>query len=139
MTFTTTYSLTATRTVAALTALALLAGCATASKDVATTYVSPVPYQSYECNQITAEITRVQQRSAQLAGRLDEAASNDKALAGVSLLLFWPAAFALGGTKTQEAEYGRLKGEYDALSQAAISRKCPGAVVQANMQDPDVK
>lgn len=137
MTFITRHSF--SQTAAALTTLAMLAGCATAAKDIATSYVSPVTYQSYECNQITAEITRVQQRSAQLAGRLNEAASNDKALAGVSLLLFWPAAFALGGTKPQEAEYAQLKGEYDALSQAAITRKCPGAVVQANAQAPEVK
>jgi hypothetical protein len=37
----------------------------------------------------------------------------------------------LGGTKQQEADYGRLKGEYDALQQAAITKKCPGAVAPA--------
>jgi hypothetical protein len=116
------------RSVAALTAIAVLAGCATASKDVSTTYLSPVTYQHYDCEQIGAEIARVQQRAGQLAGRLDEAASNDKTIAGVGLILFWPALFALGGTKQQEAEYARLKGESDALSQAAINRKCPGAV-----------
>jgi len=38
--------------------------------------------------------------------------------------LFWPAVFFLGGTKEEEAEYARLKGEYDALEQASILRKC---------------
>ena len=74
----------------------------------------------------------MQQRAGQLAGRLDEAASNDKALVGIGMILFWPALFALGGTKQQEAEYARLKGEHDALSQAAINHKCRGAVGGAN-------
>ncbi len=44
------------------------------------------------------------------------------------LLLAWPALFALGGTKEQEAEYARLKGEYDAIHQSAVLKKCPGVV-----------
>lgn len=123
------------RAVATLTAGAVLAGCATASRDVATAYISPVTYHSYDCNQLIAEITRVQQRAQQLAGRLDEAASNDKAIVGVGMILFWPALFALGGTKQQEAEYARLKGESDALSQAAINRKCAGAVALVSPAD----
>lgn len=108
-----------------------LAGCATASKDIAPNYVSPMQYQSYDCEQIAAETQRIQVRVNQIGGRLDEAASNDKAIAGVGVILFWPALFALGGTKQQEAEYARLKGEYDALQQAAVQKKCPGAVAPA--------
>jgi hypothetical protein len=48
--------------------------------------------------------------------------------------------FALGGTKQQEAEYARLTGEYDALQQAVVAKKCPGVVpvampAQANNVD----
>ena len=75
---------------------------------------------------------RLHQRVNQLGGRLDEAASNDKAIATAGGLLFWPALFALGGTKQQEAEYGRMKGEYDALQQAAVARKCPGITPQSS-------
>ena len=106
----------------------MLAGCSTASKDIAAASVSPLQYQSYDCEQLTAETQRLQTRITQLGGRLDEAASNDKAITGVGMILFWPALFALGGTKQQEAEYARLKGEYDAVQQAAISKKCPGII-----------
>ena len=106
----------------------VLAGCSTASKDIAAVSVSPLQYQSYDCEQLTSESQRVQTRVTQLGGRLDEAASNDKAITGVGMILFWPALFALGGTKQQEAEYARLKGEYDAIQQAAISKKCPGII-----------
>lgn len=112
------------RTVATLTAIAFLAGCATASKDIASTYVSPVMYQAYDCQQIAAETARLETRVTQLGGRLDQAASNDKAIAGVGIVLFWPALFALGGNKAQEAEFATLKGQADALSTASIEKKC---------------
>jgi hypothetical protein len=95
-----------------------LAGCATASNNITATYASPLLYQGYDCQQILAETQRVQGRVNQIGGRLDQAASNDKALVGVGMILFWPALFALGGTKEQEAEYARLKGEYEALQKS---------------------
>lgn len=104
------------------------AGCATSSKDISSAYVSPLQYQGYECPQLAAEASRVQQRVNQLGGRLDQAASNDKALVGVGMILFWPALFALGGTKEQEAEFARLKGEYDAVQQTSIQKKCEPVV-----------
>ena len=122
---------------AVLSAAVALSGCATASKDIAASYISPMQYQSYDCDQITGEVQRIQVRVSQLGGRLDEAASNDKALAGVGIVLFWPALFALGGTKQQEAEYARLKGEYDAIQQAAIVKKCSGAVAPARTASAD--
>ena len=62
---------------------------------------------------------RLQTRVNQLGGRLDEAASNDKAIGVVGAILFWPALFALGGKKTQEA---------DAIQQSAVIKKCPKVV-----------
>jgi hypothetical protein len=113
-----------TKFIASLLIPAFLSACATAGKDVSSTYVSPVQYSSFDCDQIRQEMLRTQTRANQLSGRLDEAASNDKAIVGVGMILFWPALFALGGTKQQEAELSRLKGEYDALSAAAVSKKC---------------
>ena len=81
-------------------------------------------YANYDCEQLRTESMRISTRVNQLTGRLDEAASNDKAIAGVGLILFWPALFALGGTKQQEAELSRLKGEYDAIEATAINKKC---------------
>jgi hypothetical protein len=108
---------------AALLVVSFLAGCATAGKDVTATYVSPTQFSNLDCEQIRMEITRLNGRANQLSGRLDEAASNDKAIVAGSLL-FWPALFALGGTKQQEAELARLKGEYDALQTTSVQKKC---------------
>src|SRR5678816_374341 len=84
-----------------------LAGCATASKDIIPTAVSPMQYANYDCDQIAAEQRRIYGRAGELGGRLDQAASNDTALAW-SALLDWPTLFFLGGTKPQEADYARV-------------------------------
>ena len=105
-------------------AACLLSGCATQSSDIASTYVSTMQYSNYDCDQLAAEGARIQTRVQQVGGRLDQAASNDKGITAVSAVLFWPALFFLGGTKQQEAEYGRLRGEYDAVQQAGIEKRC---------------
>lgn len=111
-----------------LSAAIALTGCATSSKDITSSYVSPLQYQAYDCAQITAEVQRVQARANEIAGSLDQAASSDKALVGVGMILFWPALFTLGGSKPQQAEFARLKGESDALQRAAIDKRCSGMV-----------
>lgn len=115
----------------AMTTVAVLGGCSTASKDITSTYVSPTQYRSFDCDQLNQEAQRIQVRVVELGGRLDQAAQNDKALVGVGMILFWPALFALGGTKQQEAEYARLRGEYDAVQQSSIEKKCATPVPPA--------
>ncbi|MBH2042712.1 MAG: hypothetical protein I8H87_04060 [Comamonadaceae bacterium] len=123
-------------TVLAISTALSTTGCATSSSNITASYTAPLQYQAYDCAQLTSEAQRVQGRADQLAGRLDEAASNDKVLMGVGLVLFWPALFALGGTKQQEADYARLKGEHDALGQAMIAKKCDQAGLPASVQPP---
>jgi len=118
--------------VAICVAAVLAAGCSTASKDITASYVSPLPYANYSCEQLAAEGGRIQTRAAQLAGRLDKAADNDKAIVAVSAVLFWPAIFFIGGTKEQEAEYARLKGEHDAVQSMSIEKNC-GATTTASV------
>jgi hypothetical protein len=86
--------------------------------------VSPIKYRSFDCDQIEEELARVSQKVTQLTGRLDQAATNDAILMGVALVVFWPAAFALGGTKGQEMELSNLKGDNEALLAAANTKKC---------------
>ena len=111
--------------VLALCSAIILSGCASSSKDVASGYTSPLQYASYDCNQLQMEAGRIQSRVVELGGRLDTAAKNDAALVGVGMLLFWPVLFAVGGNKAQEAEFARVKGDYDAVNQAVIARNCP--------------
>lgn len=120
------------RSVTALASIALLlAGCASSSKSVSTSYVSSMHYQTYDCDQLQGEAQRLVVRVGELSGQLDDAANKDAAIVVVGALLFWPALFALGGNKQQEAEYARLKGEYEAVQQAAVAKKCT-ATLQAS-------
>jgi len=103
---------------------AILISCASSSDEIASSYVSPTQYSSFNCDQLSLELARLNARKTELAGNLDKAASNDESLTAVSIILFWPAAFALGGNEAQEAEYARLKGEYDAVQQMGIEKNC---------------
>ena len=59
-----------------------------------------------------------------MSGKLDKNRENDNMTATAGVILFWPALFFLGGTKEQEAQYAQLKGEYNALEQVSIQKKC---------------
>jgi hypothetical protein len=95
-----------------------------ASGNLSAQSVYPLIYQSCDCDQPSAELARINVRTLEIAGRLDQAASNDAALGAVSIVLFWPSLFFLAGTRTQEVEYARLREEADAMQQAAIPKKC---------------
>ncbi|MCM2562892.1 hypothetical protein M8756_12090 [Lutimaribacter sp. EGI FJ00015] len=52
----------------------------------------------------------------------DQNAQGDAIATGVALVLFWPAAFFVGGDKENAAERSRLKGEMEASEQASIQK-----------------
>ena len=109
-----------------------LMGCATAPEKLGATYVSPLQYKDYTCDQIGMEMQRVSRKVAELRGTLDKDASNDAAQMGIGLILFWPALFFLeGGDGVNAAQYSQLKGEFEALEQVAIQKNC-GIKVQTD-------
>ena len=113
--------------ISTLIAAFIISGCATSAKNVPASYVPTLTYQNSDCTQLNAEAARIQAKLVETGGQLDKAADNDKIITGVALLVFWPAVFFLGN-KTQEAEYGRLKGDYDAINKVAIDKKCTGVL-----------
>lgn len=110
--------------IAAVATTALVAGCATSPKDIAPVYVSPVLYQGLSCEQLAAEAARVSAAAAVATGAQEQQAGKDAAMVGVSLILFWPAAFLVGGDKGNAAEIARLKGEMQAIEHANIQKNC---------------
>jgi len=104
--------------------LVVVTGCSTAAKDISAKYVSPAQYASYDCEQIEQELIRVSGKVQEMTGQLDDNRETDNITTTAGIILFWPALFFLGGTKEQEAEYAQLKGEYNALEQASIQKKC---------------
>lgn len=101
-----------------------LAGCASSSADITPTYVSPVMYQSYTCQQLALEAQGVSARAAALSGAQDKQRTNDTIATTAAVVIFWPAAFLVGGDKQTAAELGQMKGQMVAIEQASIAKKC---------------
>jgi hypothetical protein len=108
----------------ALCAALSVAACATAPHNISATYVSPLQYQGYDCDQIRSELVRISGRVSEVTGQQKRQADNDALAMGVGLVLFWPALFFLAGGNDKKEELGRLKGEYDALQVAANEKRC---------------
>ena len=111
-------------TTLALFLLFIVTGCATSPNEMTASYVSPLIYQSFDCQQLVMESDRVSRRVQSMHAKLDEKESDDSAKMAVGLILFWPALFFLDGDEDGAIEYRRLKGESEAIHQAAIAKKC---------------
>lgn len=110
-------------TVLLITAHLGLSACASKSENIKPVYVSPMQYHDYNCNQIRMEMSRLTRRVNEVAGVQDDQATDDAVALGVGLVLFWPALFFMIGDDQKE-EIARLKGEFEALEQAAIQKEC---------------
>jgi hypothetical protein len=103
---------------------AAVAGCASSSEKIAASYVSPLQYQSYTCQQLAEEAQRISSRATIVSGVQDQKATNDAIATGVAIVLFWPAAFMVGGNDQTTAELARLKGEFEAVERASVQKNC---------------
>jgi len=106
-----------------LAATLALAGCATAPDQIAAAYVSPTAYSGQTCSQLNAAAVRINARLMTATGQQAEQANNDAAMTAVALVLFWPAAFWIGGND-QAPSIAQMRGESQAILDAAISRGC---------------
>ena len=101
----------------------VLNGCAKSPESISASYVSPLHYQSFDCQQIEQEYARVSRKAREVAGHQASESTKDAVAVGVGAILFWPALFFLIGDDKKE-ELASLKGEADALEQAAIAKQC---------------
>jgi hypothetical protein len=111
------------RIVSAVVLCFFIVGCSTASNNVSASYVSPIQYQGYSCDQLRQEYVRVNGKMLEIAGKQDKEANKDAVAMGVGLVLFWPALFFLIGDDKKE-ELARLKGECEAIESCAIQKNC---------------
>ena len=103
---------------------AALGGCASSAADIAPAYISLVMYQQYTCAQLAQEAQGVSQRAAALSGVQDQKRTNDGLATAAAVVIFWPAAFFVGGDKQTAAELAQMKGQMVAIEQASIQKKC---------------
>jgi len=101
-----------------------LAGCASSASDITPSYISPVQYSSYTCQQLGLEAQSVSARAAALSGAQDSQRTKDAIATTAAVVIFWPAAFLVGGDKQTAAELGQMKGQMVAIEQASIAKKC---------------
>ncbi|MFG1371524.1 hypothetical protein V5F32_05045 [Xanthobacter oligotrophicus] len=102
----------------------VLSGCAKSADKVSAAYVSPLNYQGYSCVQLGQEAERISSRVVALTGAQNNKATGDAVATTVAIVVFWPAAFLVGGDDAQTAELARLKGEMDTIEQVSIQKKC---------------
>jgi len=123
------------RIAAVLASAMMMASCATSPNNISPQYVSPIQYQNYTCDQISAELQRIGARVTEVTGQQQRAANNDAIAMGVGLVIFWPALFFLATDNDKREELSRLRGEYEALQQAGTTRNC-SAPQQAAAAEP---
>jgi len=105
--------------------IAALSACASNPDALSTSYVSPVKYQDYSCDQLSTEMTAVNQRSLELYRSLKKKRSGDNWQTGIGLVLFWPSLFFLeGGDGPEAGEFSTLKGEFEAMKEVNIKKNC---------------
>lgn len=117
-----------------LVCVSFISGCSSWSSDIKPQYMSPVVYEAYDCQQLGQEIQRVHSRLSSITGSQDDSALTDALAFGVGMILFWPALFFMG-TDDQKEEIARLKGEYEAVEKAAISKKCSNMPIIKEMPE----
>jgi hypothetical protein len=81
-------------------------------------------YQSFTCQQLTAEAERVSAAATAAAGQQDSQVTKDAVATTIAVIIAWPAAFMVQGDKQNAAQLAALKGQKDAIEQASIQKNC---------------
>jgi hypothetical protein len=103
---------------------AALGGCASSAADITPAYVSPITYQSFTCQQLGQEAQSISARATALSGPQDSQHTKDGWTTAAAVVIFWPAAFLVGGDKQTAAELSQMKGQMVAVEQESIQKKC---------------
>ena len=71
-----------------------------------------------------ADVVPAQARAIVRAIEIEIAGAKDTLATTAAVVIFWPAAFLVGGDKQTAAELAQIKGQMVAIEQASISKKC---------------
>jgi polygalacturonase len=74
--------------------------------------------------QLALEAQSISTRAATLTGAQDSQRTKDGWATAAAVVVFWPAAFLVGGDKQTAAELAQMKGQMVAVEQASIAKKC---------------
>jgi len=105
-------------------ALIFIASCASQPEEFPSQYVSEFKYQNFTCDQLAVKAQQISTRTSELYAYLKGTANADVVQMSVGVFI-WPILLFLeGGDGHKANEYGRLKGEADAIEVAAITKEC---------------
>src|SRR5437762_1280624 len=77
-------------------------GCASQPDSIEPSYISPVTYQSWSCDQLLDERIRLTKEVERVSGLQRENANADTAMMTVGVILLWPMLFGLAATKDRK-------------------------------------
>jgi hypothetical protein len=95
------------------------AGCAARPESIQPSYVSPITYDAYSCDQMAQKASRLSAALSTASKQQSDARTNDT----VGVLLIGLPVGSMGG-QAIAPEIARLKGEKDALQQSQIRKNC---------------
>ena len=110
-------------TITIIAAALALAGCATPPDQIAPAYTSPAAFAGYTCGQLNDEAVRINARLVSASVQQSAQADSDATMTAIALLVFWPAALAIGGND-QSPAIAQLRGDAEAVTAAAVLRGC---------------
>ena len=113
---------------------AALGGCASSASDIAPAYISPVAYQTYTCQQLALEAQAISTRAAALSGAQDSQHTKDGWTTAAAVVIFWPAAFFVGGDKQTAAELAQMKGQMVAIEMPPGTAWRPNATSRRSLE-----
>ena len=111
------------RTVGLVFITLLLSACSTSSDHILAQYVPPEKYQALTCWEIGTEGKRVVSRVAEISGDEYPATSGAAWLVAPSIVVHWPTPW-FATSEEAATELSKLKGEFEALEQAAALKRC---------------
>lgn len=98
---------------------ALLSACAKAPESISPAYVSELTYQGLQCDQLAAELARLNYAYSNAATQQNKARTNDV----VGVILIGLPVSSLSGDNIAP-EIARLKGEQEAVRKTMIMKGC---------------
>ncbi|MBI1417843.1 MAG: hypothetical protein GC146_11520 [Limimaricola sp.] len=112
---------------AALIGATAISGCAEQASNVPATYIPSIIYRGATCQELAQERQNLAHYVVYVTAQQRNSAQWDTALVTTSLVIFWPAVFALPLTVDQSAQLASARGHYDALVKAQAEQGCGGA------------
>ena len=101
----------------------LLIGCASSASNIDTTYIPPIKYKYYNCQELKQRLDDVSDKVGKLTRIQDSASTVDAvALPAGVVTLGISVMFMSGGARAEEL--GMLKGEINAIEEAAVEKNC---------------